>query len=526
MLHWNLTFSERHEILRERFVPVSPHCMRFKPSEELTETEVQKGLRLVIGDGLTTEAMTTLTGGAFIVAFSLLMGASNFQIGLLSSLPTFTNVFQILSIWLVRKYSNRKLVTVMGSLLARVPLIVIGALPFIFPEGGTIQLLLFFLFFYYLFGSVAGPSWNAWMKDLVPESRLGAYFSKRSRYAQILNVVLSIVLAFFVDFVRKYYPGYEMTLYGTMFILAGIVGIGGALILSKVHEPRTRLARGNILQMLRKPLDDYNFRQLLFFNSAWLFALNLATPFFMVFLMKSMGLSISYIIPLTILSQLSSIFTVRAWGIFADRYSNKTVLAIGTPLYFLCIIAWCFVGIYTSLWANLTLLAIIYLISGVSTAGINLALTNIGLKLAPRNEAIIYLSAKNIITSVFSSLAPLLGGYLADYFTLRQLRVMAEWTGPSLQKSFRLLLLHEWNFLFLIGAVLALLAIQLLPRINEAGEVDRGIVVRVMRSSLRNNLKDHFLVGSLFTWQSRIASLLTPLAGRKVRTPNERKADE
>lgn len=490
--------------------------MRFKPSEELTENDVQHGLRLVIGDGLTTEAMTTLTGGAFIVAFSLLMGASNLQIGLLSSLPTFTNVFQIASIWLVRKYSNRKLVTVIGSLLARVPLIVIGSLPFLFPQGGSIQLLLFFLFFYYLFGSIAGPSWNAWMKDLVPETMLGTYFSRRSRYAQILNVVLSIVLAFSVDFVRKYYPTYEMAMYGAMFILGGLVGIGGALILAKVKEPSTRLAHGNILKMLKKPLRDYNFRQLLFFNSAWVFALNLATPFFMVFMMKSMGLSISYIIPLTILSQLSSIFTIQIWGVFADRYSNKTILAICTPLYVLCIIAWCFVGIYTGLYANLTLLAIIHVVSGVSTAGINLALTNIGLKLAPRNEAIIYLSAKNIITSVFSSMAPLLGGYLADYFTLRQLRVMAEWTGPTLHKSFRLLLLHEWNFLFLIGAVFALLAIQLLPRIKEAGEVDRDIVVRVMRSSVKNNLKDHFLVGSLFTWHSRIASFVNPSSGRKT----------
>jgi MFS family permease len=483
--------------------------MGFKPKEKLTEAEVHMGLHLVIFDGLTSEAMTTLAGGAFLVAFSILMGASNFQIGLLASLPTFTNIFQLVSIWLVRRYNNRRAIAVFCSLLARVPLIVIGILAFVIPDSNSVDLVLSFLFFFYLFGSIAGPSWNAWMKDLVPEKMLGAYFSKRSRYSQILNVVMSLALAFALDYVKKHYPEYELVTYGVMFVTAGLVGITGALILSKVQEPRSLLAKENLFRLIKRPLRDRNFRHLLVFNSFWVFAVNIATPFFMVFMMKTIGLSIAYIIPLTIVSQLSSIFTIKIWGEFADRYSNKTVIAICAPLYLLCIIAWCFVGIYTNLSSNLLLLVIIHFFSGISNAGINLALTNIGLKLAPKHESIIYLSTKNIITSVFSSLAPLLGGYLADYFTVRQFRVMAEWTGPTLQKSFRLLLLHEWNFLFLIGALLTVVAIQFLPKIKESGEVDKDVVVRIMRSSIRSNVKDNFLAGSLINWHSRIRNLVS-----------------
>ncbi len=40
-------------------------------------------------------------------------------------------------------------------------------------------------------------------------------------------------------------------------------------------------------------------------------------------------------------------------GLFADRYSNKTIIAIGAPIYILCLIAWCFVErIYTRFWPN------------------------------------------------------------------------------------------------------------------------------------------------------------------------------
>src|SRR5215218_3038487 len=140
--------------------------MNLRPKKELTEQEVQKGLRLVIGDGLATEAMTALTGGAFLVAMALLMGANNFQIGLLAALPTFTNIFQLLSIWLVRRYNNRRAIAVICGLLARFPLLLIGSLSLLVSSSASVEALIFFLFFYYFFGSIAWPSWNSWMKDL------------------------------------------------------------------------------------------------------------------------------------------------------------------------------------------------------------------------------------------------------------------------------------------------------------------------------------------------------------------------
>lgn len=477
--------------------------MRLRPQATLTEQEVKAGMKYVIGDGLATEAMTTLTGGAFMVAFALLLGANNLEIGLLAALPTLVNIFQLISIWLVRRYNNRRAISVFCSFLARVPLIIIGCLPLL-AGVNTIEPIIFFLFFYYLFGSIAGPSWNAWMKDLVPESLLGSYFARRARNMQLLNVILSITLALCIDYVKDHFPWFELNAYSIMFIAAGTAGVIGAIILSKAPEPQSILTNENIFRLLLKPLKDGNFRKLLLFNSAWIFAFNLATPFFNVFMMKTLGMSLSYIIALTILSQLASIGTVRMWGVFSDRYSNKSILAICCPLYILVLIGWCFVGIYSQFYANMALLVVIFIASGVATAGINLSLTNIGLKLASRNESIVYLSAKNIVTSVFSSLAPLVGGVLADYFTSRKIVINIEYTGPKISKILHLVSLHEWNFLFLIGAVLAFISLEFLVRVKETGEVEKDEVMRVMRSSIRNNLKDYFLIGQLIGLQEQL----------------------
>ncbi|MGX5818841.1 MFS transporter [Chitinophaga lutea] len=481
--------------------------MDLKPREVLTEQDVKRGLRLVIGDGLMSEAMTTLTGGAFIVAMALLLGANNLQLGLIAALPTMVNVFQLISIWLVRRFNNRRAITVICSYLARFPLVIIGLLPLLFPQIVSIELIIPILFFYYFSGAIAGASWNSWMKDLVPEKQLGAYFAKRSSYMQTLNVVLSLLLALGLDFLRDNRPELELNAYGYMFIAAGIFGLTGSTILGRAPEPKKVLPRENIFLMLARPLRDSNFVRLLIFNSAWVFAVNLASPFFTVFMMKSMGLGLSYIIGLTILSQICSIFTIRVWGHFADRYSNKTIIAIGGPLYVTCLVAWCFVGIYSQLWPNLLLLAFIHIFMGIANAGINLSLTNIGLKLAPTADAIVYLSARNIITAVFSALAPLAGGALADYFTERHLKVDAEWGGPRWTKTVHLVELHEWNFLFLFGALLGLVALNLLRRVKETGEVEKNTVVRIMRSTIRSNLKDTFLLGAMMNGYTQLRSV-------------------
>lgn len=481
--------------------------MDLRPKTKLTTKEIRKGLKLVIGDGLAAEAMTTLTGGAFLVSMALLLGATNLQIGLLAAIPTFTNIFQLVSIWLVRKYDNRKVIAVACALLARIPLLVIGIMVLLSPAA-SIDIMIFFLFFYYLFGSIAGPSWNAWMKDLVPQKLLGAYFSRRGSYTQTLNVILSLTLAFLIDFIKTSYGEYELFAYGIMFSAAGLIGFSGAFILAKAPEPQSFMARENIFKLLKRPLRDSNFRSLLIFNAGWTFALNIATPFFTVFMIRGLDIPLSYIIGLSILSQLASILTIRVWGRNADKYSNKTIIAICGPLFILCLLAWCFAGIYTNFYSNIILLAAIHLVSGVATSGINLSITNIGLKLAPRDAAVVYLSARNMITASIASFAPLIGGYLADYFSTRSLTINAQWISPEMNKVFHLVSLHEWNFLFLIGAFLAFIALEFLVQVKEVGEVEKNVVVRILRSNIKSNLKEAFVVGHLISWQEQLWKII------------------
>ena len=45
--------------------------MWLKPDEDLTQDQVDSGLAYVIKDGVASQAMGILTGGAFLVAFAV-----------------------------------------------------------------------------------------------------------------------------------------------------------------------------------------------------------------------------------------------------------------------------------------------------------------------------------------------------------------------------------------------------------------------------------------------------------------------
>lgn len=466
-------------------------CMKLTPSSGLNPDQVQSGLRLVIKDGLATETMVVLTAGAFLTALALQMGASNFQIGVLAALPTFTNIFQLCAIWLVHRYQNRRAITVICSTMARLPLVFIGLLPWILPSGATLPLLMSLLAFHYFFGSVAGASWNSWMKDLIPGQILGTYFSRRTRLAQLLNVTLSVTIALMVDYLKDRLPGNEISIYTSMFLLAGIAGLLGVYALSRVEEPRMDIGETHsLLRQIRQPLQDANYRRMLLFNASWVFALNLATPFFMVYMMKTLRVPISTIILLGILAQLSSICFVRIWGRYIDKYSNKNVIRICAPIYIACLLAWAFTALYPAPSFAITLLALINIATGVATSGITLALNNIGIKLAPRGQAMVYLSAKNMLNAFTAALAPLLGGLMADYFAGRQVNWNLQWHNASRVINVPLLHLEHWNFFFVISAVLAMLAVRLLHNVAEPGEVDSAVMTRDMNRQLKQIIKE------------------------------------
>jgi MFS family permease len=90
-----------------------------------------------------------------------------------------------------------------------------------------------------------------------------------------------------------------------------------------------------------------------------------------------------------------------------------------------------------------------------------------------------------MLVAFFSTIAPMVGGLMADFFTGHQLK----WTLHIRGVNIHLLNLQGWNYFFIIGGLLAVISLRLLAKIKEEGETNKYKVVTHMRATVRHRLR-------------------------------------
>jgi MFS family permease len=472
---------------------------KLPPKEGLTEKEVQHGLNILLKDGMTSQALVTMTSGAFLVAFALKLGASNLIIGLLAAIPPLMQLVQIPAILLVEKVQNRRLISSSASFVGRTfwLLIAISALV-LRPEDALLFMCLALMIISSL-SAVSNCSWNSWMRDLVPQDQLGAFYSRRIRLAIGVGIVLSLAAAVLIDLIKKKLPIYEIYGYATIFVLGFLAGMLGVYFITRIPEPKMKVQKRHIplLHMILKPFADLNYKRLILFLGPWNFAVNLAAPFFTVYMLIRLELGLSVVIGLTILSQTVNIGFIRIWGRFSDRYSNKSVLSVSGPLFMVCVLGWTFTTMPEKYAATYPLLIILHVLMGISTAGVTLASGNIALKLAPKDEGTAYLAANSLVNSLAASIGPILGGNFADFFAARELAMTLIWKSPLKEVSFNTLNFQHWDFFFALAFLIGTYSLFRLAKVHERGEVEESIIIHELISEIRNPIRSFTTIGGL-----------------------------
>jgi len=244
-----------------------------------------------------------------------------------------------------------------------------------------------------------------------------------------------------------------------------------------------------LLRLLVRPFQDENFRKLITFLCSWNFAVNLAGPFFMVYMLRRLGLSMSFIIVLGIVSQVMNFAFLKIWGRFTDMFSNKSVLAISCPLFMVSILAWTFTTMPEKYFLTIPLLIIIHILMGLSSAGVSLASGNISLKLAPEGQATAYLAASSVFGSLAAGISPILGGKFADFFAGRELAWTLKYTSPVREMSLPTLNLQQWDFFFLFAFLVGLYSLHRLAKVREVGEVEEKIVMNQLFAEVKGQVR-------------------------------------
>lgn len=463
--------------------------MSLQPQSDVTAEDREPGLRLLVVEAAFSGGTSALTTGVILTAFALHLGASNLMVGVLAATPFLSQRLQLPAIQLVERWRRRKAIAVVTSLIGRAMLAIMAALAFL---GGTGPLLAFLAAQCVLcgFGAIGSCAWNGWMRDLAPDERLGEVFARRGIWLTAISLVLGLTAALALDLTPAGSSARDWV-FAAMFAAGAVTGLASARVVAMMPEPRMPVAAGRIVlvALLRQPLHDANFGRLLAFVASWRFAINLATPFFTVFIVRQLHFNISFVMVLSVASQIANIAALRLWGRLSDRFANTSVLAVCAPAYILAIVAMIGASQFADRDAVKLWLILLHVVMGATIAGVTLTSTNIALKLSPKGSATAYVAANAMVTALAAGLAPILGGLLADFFAARRFELVARWTGPRGDLPLPIAL-TQWDFYFLIAGIIGVYAIHRLSLIQEHGAIERrkmvGQVLYETRRSIRN----------------------------------------
>lgn len=494
----------------------------------LSESELNRGLRWLLCDGVCSQVMVILTTGAFLVAFALHLGASNMTIGLIAAIGPLAQILQIPAVYLINYVQSRRMLTVLSAVFGRAFWLLVAVLPWLVPSPFRIPLLLISLFGYFALGAVTGCAFNSWIRDLIPERIMGSFFAKRMALATAVGAGLSMIAGVAVDFYTKAF-GDALGIYSILFLIGGTAGIAGAVVLGKIPEPKMQPSPSTgLLEVLLEPFREPNFRKLILFLGSWNFAVTFAAPFFVVYMLKRLDLNMTWIIGFSVVSQIFNVLFFRVWGRLADRFTNKSVLTVSGPLFIVSFLIWPFLTLPERHFLTIPLLVLIHVLGGISLAGVALCAGNLALKTAPYGRATAFLAVNALVCGIAATVAPVIAGIVADWFAVRELTFTLRWgmVGAEAEAlTLPAMNLRGLDFLFIIAFVLGLYSVHRLLAVREEGEVEEKIVVRELYAEVRK-LAQHVsnIPGIRQLTHFPYALLRSASRGRENKEPREEKS--
>jgi len=212
-----------------------------------------------------------------------------------------------------------------------------------------------------------------------------------------------------------YWQGSQKEMFGfqSLFLMGACIGYSTVILLSIAPEVSREPKKESLREFLtgfQILFRDKPFVIWMLFHGCWSFSVGFAGPFFTVYLLKELKLSLANVALYTALGEIASISLARLWGKLADRYGNRRILIV------------CCIGksIFPALWIFATgidtLGAIIWLGFVHSVRGFNsgqqITILNMALWFSPQEHRATYLSSDNSITNILSAISPFIGGLI------------------------------------------------------------------------------------------------------------------
>lgn len=385
------------------------------PDDNLSADHIEKTKRYSIIDGSGYNVMVGF-GEQYVIPFALRLGASNSEVAILSSVPTFLGtLFQLFGAKLTDIFKSRKKLLVFFASFQALILFPLFLLPLL---TRSILLLTMFFSLFMIFSNIVVPAWTSMIGDIVKDDARSSYFARRNRIT-LSVLVFALIMA---GLILNHFSEINVWLgFGILFSIAVFGRIVSLIFLFKHFEPRktpvgaTRLSFIEFTQHMRRS----DFGNFVIFRISIAFCAMIAVPFFSVYMLKDLGFSYIQYSSVILIPVLIKALSAPYWGRLSSRFGNRNVMYITAILITLIPVLWFLSGYFFSDNALIVFLGILLAeaISGFAWGGFELVNFNYMLETSLPELRARLIAYFNVMFGIAVLLGGLLSGFLIKIFT-------------------------------------------------------------------------------------------------------------
>jgi MFS family permease len=325
----------------------------------------------------------------FLTLYALYLGASNFQIGLISSLTSiFAIIAQLLGTPIIESTRKKILLYIIFNSIGYLFFIPISLI------NNSIHLL-FLISLQTFFFSFPLQVWNETLVKIFPKWRRGREIGLINKIGSLGSLIAYITAGYII---RKFgfipYLFYAATFFG---LLSGIVLIGMKEGISRNKEIFSSLKETFSFNILR----EKNFKNLILIIFIFNFSVSIGAPMFSVYLIKNLKADSLQLSLVSIISLIVTLVFSEAWGFVIDFVGRKKAILASLPLI-------SFYPLFYVFSAKMSEIYFFTIIGQMGWVAFNLAIFSY---LSDISEDSV--SRKFMFFNVFSSIASSLGSFIS-----------------------------------------------------------------------------------------------------------------
>lgn len=368
---------------------------KFIPNQNPTERELLIGARGIMIEGAVAAIIYAAATNNIMTGYLGYLGASVAACASIALIPQFGCILQFFSPFLFERFRYRKPIIWILCVIYRFSAAAMFLLPLLL-SGANLRVGTAVALYVVAFSSagIVTPGLQQWTISLVDVKKRGTYMAKKDILAVGVNSIVTFLLSRHLD--KLIALGQDSEGYRTVGLVCLVLALLDAVLLLNVCERPVEETENLHLLDILQPLKDRSYRPLLLYNTLSGVASGIATPFLIVYQLRVLGLSHTFLASVGIVAAISGMAGSYLWGRFSDRHTWDWTIHRSGMIGFLCTMFWAFVTPNSAPFIAPILLSL----TTACNSGTAIANANLQYSASPATGKTLYLGVTAAISSV------------------------------------------------------------------------------------------------------------------------------